>query len=227
MLVTRPQPGAGETATRLLAMGFAPVLAPMLAVTPRPLTTTLRPQAVLITSGNALASLPVALHGVTLLTVGDATASRARAAGFVDIHSAGRDAAALADLTARLCRPAGPPLLLASGEGQGQDLASDLRGRGFRVVRRVAYAARPVAALPDDARNALAAGTLRAALFFSPLTARVFMNALQHDRLAAAVAGMEALAISRATETALRPLPWLRIRVASSPTQDELLTLLS
>ncbi len=227
MLVTRPQPGADETATRLRAMGFAPVLAPMLAIAPHPLTTTLRPQAVLVTSGNALASLPDGLRGVRLLAVGDATAGRASAMGFRDVHSAGRDAAALADLVTRLCRTSGAALLLATGEGQGKALAADLRGRGFRVVRRVAYAARPVAGMPEAARIALAAGTLRAALFFSPLTARVFMNVLQRDMPAATVAGMEAMAISRATELALRPLPWRTIRVASSPTQDELLTLLS
>ena len=227
MLVTRPQPGADETAARLEAMGLTAVLAPMLAIAARPVSVKRVPQAVLVTSGNALAALPAALRGAPLLAVGDATAARARVAGFTIVHSAGRDAAALAELAARLCRPAGPPLLLASGEAQGQALAADLRGRGFRVVRRVAYAARPVAAFPDRARNALAAGNLRAALFFSPLTARVFMNVLQRDMPPATVAGMAALAISRATEIALRPLPWLTIRVASSPTQDELLTLLS
>ena len=224
--MTRPQPGADETAARLAAMGYAPILAPMLAVTPRRLTTRLRPQAVLVTSGNALAALPEGLHGVMLLAVGDATAGRARAAGFARVHSAGRDAAALADLAAGMCAPRGPALLLASGEGQGRTLAAALRARGFRVVRRVAYAARPVAALPDAARIALASGTLQAAMFFSPLTARVFTTIVQRDLPAASVAGVMAMAISRATEVALRPLPWRAIRVASSPTQDALLSLL-
>jgi len=227
VLVTRPQPGADETAARLTGMGYRPVLAPMLTVVPNPVTTTITPQAVLVTSGNALPALPAPLAGVPLLAVGDATAARARNAGFTSVHSAGRDAAALAALAARLCQPAGAPLLLAAGQGQGQPLAAELRRLGFRVVRRVAYAARPVSALPDAARATLAAGSLRAALFFSPLTARVFMNALQRDSAAPTVAGIEALAISPATEVVLRPLPWLRIRVASSPTQDELLTLLS
>jgi uroporphyrinogen-III synthase len=227
ILVTRPQPGADETAARLAAMGFAAVLAPMLTIAPRTLTTKLRPQAVLITSGNALAALPEALRGTRLLAVGDATAARARAAGFTMVHSAARDAAALAELAVRVCAPSGPPLLLASGEGQGHALAAMLRERGFRVVRRGAYAASPVATLPPAARSALVARTLRAALFFSPLTARVFVNVLLRSQPAATVAGIDALAISRATEVVLRPLPWRHIHVASSPTQDELLTLLS
>ncbi len=227
VLVTRPQPGADETAARLTAMGYAPVLAPALEIAPRTLAPAPPAGAVLVTSGNALAALPADLRETRLLAVGDATASRARAAGFRDVHSAGRDAAALAVLAAELCDPHGGPLLLACGAGQGQALAADLRARGFRVTRRVAYAARPVAILPRPARIALARGNLRAALFFSPLTARVFMKALQQDMPPISVARVEALAISQATETVLRALPWRRIRVASSPTHDELLTLLS
>ncbi|MDA8251716.1 MAG: uroporphyrinogen-III synthase, partial [Rhodospirillales bacterium] len=117
--MTRPQPGASETAARLRALGRDAVLAPMLAIRPRPLSLAFRPQAVLVTSGNAIAALPAALHALPLLAVGDATAARAAAAGFGDVHSAGRDATALAALAARLCRPQAGPLLLASGAGQG------------------------------------------------------------------------------------------------------------
>jgi len=225
--VTRPEPGASETAGRLAALGYAAVLAPVLHIVSRPLHRIASPQAVLVTSGNALPALPAALCGTRLLAVGDATAARARAAGFVDVLSAGQDAAALADLVGRVCTPAAGPLLLASGEGQGLALAADLRARGFTVLRRVAYAAQPVACLPALARTALDAGTLRAALFFSPETARVFMTILQRDMQPTAVQGVEALALSRATEVALRPLPWRAIRVASHPTQDEMLALLT
>ncbi len=218
VLVTRPQPGASETASRLEALGWRPVLAPLLTIGLRRVALPRRPQAVLVTSGNALPALPAALHGTLLLAVGDATAARARAAGFATVYSAGRDAAALAELAVQRCDPAAGPLLLASGAGQGMALAAALRARGFIVRRRIAYAAAPVSALPACAWNGL-----HAALFFSAATAHIFV------RLAGAGAYLqhiEALALSRATERALRPLPWRRIRVASLPTQDELLTLL-
>ena len=54
------------------------------------------------------------------------------------------------------------PLLLATGRGQGEALATDLRVRGFRVMRRAVYAAVPDPALSDVARQALAAGDLSA-----------------------------------------------------------------
>jgi uroporphyrinogen-III synthase len=227
VLITRPEPGASETARRLASLGFAPVLAPVLHVVARTLGDPGTPQAVLVTSGNALAALPEALRGTLLLAVGDATAARARAAGFRRVHSAGRDAVALAEVAAELCRPAAGPLLLASGAGQGQALAADLRARGFRVRRRVAYAAQPATALPVAARDALDAGSLRAALFFSAQTARVFMSILQRDMEPMLVRGVEALALSSAVAASLRGLPWRQIRVASQPTQDALLALLT
>jgi len=226
VLVTRPEPGAAETAARLTALGFRPVLAPVLTIAPRALRIAGAPQAVLVTSGNAVAAVPKHLHSLPLLAVGDATAARARGAGFADVRSAGRDAAALAALAAATLAPAAGPLLLASGEGQGMALAAALRARGFAVWRRVAYAARPAERLPAEARAALAAGTLRAALFFSPLSARVFVTILQRDIGDEVVRGTEAMAISRPTEAALKGLPWRRVRVASHPDQEELLSLL-
>ena len=227
MLVTRPEPGASETAARLSALGFSPVLAPVMTVVQRAVKATGQPQAVLVTSGNAIPALPALLHQLPLLAVGDASAARATAAGFRDVRSAGRDAAALADLAAAQLSPAAGPLLLASGEGQGMALAAALRSRGFAVWRRVAYATQPAAALQPAARSALGGGAVRAALFFSPQSARHFVTILQRDTPAEVVRGIEALAISRPTEAALQGLPWLRVRVASHPNQEELLKLLA
>ena len=226
MLVTRPEPGASETAARLLALGHTPLLAPMLTIRPRPLALAALPQAVLVTSGNALAALPPALHARPLLAVGDATAGRAREAGFSDVYSAGRDAGALAALAVQRCRPDRGALLLASGAGQGLPLAASLRAAGFRVQRRVAYAAAPVAALPEAAVAALRAGEVAAALFFSAATARVFVNLLERLLAAELSGNMDAYALSPAVARALGPLPWQAIRVASHPNQDELLKLL-
>ena len=224
--MTRPEPGASETAARLAALGFSPLLAPLMSVAPRSVNIEPVPQAVLVTSGNAIAGLSEAWRALPLLAVGDATAARARAAGFTRVHSAGRDAAALEVLTAALCKPEAGPLLLASGQGHGVELAAGLRARGFRVLRRVAYVTRLAETLPEEVRSALRDGSIRAALFFSPDSARAFVTILQRDIPAANVQGLEALAISPPTEAALAALPWRTVRVAPHPNQDELLKLL-
>jgi uroporphyrinogen-III synthase len=228
ILVTRPEPGAADTAGRLAAAGFAPVVAPMLIVErlapSLPDAGTI--QAVIAASANAVSALPTAFHARPLLGVGDATAARARDAGFADVTSAGGDATALAALAAQRCDPRGAPLLLSAGRGQGHALAAMLRGRGFRVIRRATYAARPVPALPASARDALEGGSLAAAMFFSAETARHFVRLVIAAGLTRRVGDIEALAIGAAAVVALDRLPWRRVRVARHPTQDEIFALL-
>ncbi len=228
VLITRPQPGADATARLVAAMGLRPVVAPVLEVTggaPR-LPSPAALQAILVTSGNAIPGLGGGHFGVPLLAVGDATARQARDAGFTEVRSARRDAEALAALVARDCSPAGKTLLLACGEGQGTRLAADLRQSGFRVIRRIAYAAAPVRRLSEAAQSSLAGNDLKAALFFSPATARAFVALFRQAPTDYDLGRVEALAISPATAAALTPLAWRRVRVASHPNQDELLAML-
>ncbi len=205
-------------------MNYRPVVAPLLRV--RRLEPALPPNiaAVLVTSGNAVPCLPASLHGTPLLAVGEATAGRARAAGFVQVTSADGDAAALAELTRRSCQP-GAALLLATASRQGATLMAALRGHGFVVHRRAVYAAQPVGRLPSAAKQALETGSLAAALFLSAETARAFGH-LMPEPLLPALAGIDALAIGPPAAEALRFLPWRRVRVSAKPTQDSLLAML-
>lgn len=224
VLVTRPEPGASETAQRLIALHRTPVLAPLLRIRQRALAVPTGIGAVLVTSGNAVPSLPVSLHGTPLLAVGDRTADHARAAGFAQVTSADGDAAALIALVAAACAP-GTALLLAAAARQGEALAAQLRARGFTVHRRAVYAAHPVARLPSVAVAALRDGRLGAALFLSAETARAFARLLPPD-LTPALAAVDALAIGQPAAEALCVLPWRRVRVSAKPTHDSILALL-
>ncbi|MCX7381873.1 MAG: uroporphyrinogen-III synthase [Alphaproteobacteria bacterium] len=222
VLVTRPEPGAAETAARLRVRRYAPIVAPVLTIIPQVIAPSADVQAILLTSANAIVP---GLPDRPVFAVGDATAARARAAGMSTVRSAGRDAAALAELVMRECRPQFGPLLLASGEGHGLALAAQLRRAGFRVRRVVAYGARPVRALPANAQEFIATGRGHA-LFFSPETAHVFVRICRRTGFGGGVAGIEALAISAATAAGLAALNWARIRIAAHPNQDALLALL-
>jgi uroporphyrinogen-III synthase len=224
ILITRPEPGASETAYRIAALGLVPILAPMLMVTSRRFGPVASPQAVLITSANAVAALDGLDLATPVYTVGDATAERAEQAGFSRVTSAKRDAQALAALVMQRQSPQAGPLLLASGARQGLSLAKELRQAGFRVIRRVAYRSRPIRRLPAEAALALAAGRVRAALFFSAETARAFASALPFEP--ALLSSVDALAISHPTAQAVCHLPWRTLRVAYHPNQEELVALL-
>ncbi len=226
VLVTRPEPAAATTARRLAERGHAAVVAPLSSVEmiaaelPAPEAV----QAVVVTSARALPAL-AAFRARPLLAVGEASAAAARAHGFVTVQSAGGDAAALARLVTVRCDPAKGPLLLPAQEGQGAALAEQLQAAGFAVCVRAVYRLHRVSALPEAARQALAAGAVEAALFFSPASARDFV-ALAGLLPVACFTRVEALAISPATVTPLAPLPWQRVRVAAHPDQEELLDLL-
>jgi uroporphyrinogen-III synthase len=234
ILVTRPEPGAAETGRRLAALGFEPILAPALLLAPRPF----KPppaQALLLTSRAAARSLAPGEGlpaDLPVLAVGEATAAEARSRGFREVVAAEGDGAALVALIAGRLQPAAGPLLLAVGAGYGADLAAALREAGFRVWRRVAYAAVPAPALPGEAIAALKRDNhVVAALFFSPRSARCAVSLLRSAGLAEQAGSVVALAISRrvaaAAASALAPLAWQDIRVAARPDQDALLRLLA
>jgi uroporphyrinogen-III synthase len=228
VLITRPEPGASETAARVCALGLRPITAPVLEI--RILSGRLPPaarlQAIVTASGNAIPAFPPTYHSLPLLAVGEMTALRARAAGFSRVTSANGDARALAAMAGQTCDIKGAPLLLATGRRQGEALAADLRARGFRVIRRAVYAAVPVPSLPEVARAALTGSNVAAALFFSAETARHCVLLLRRARLQEAIRAVEALAIGQPTAMALKALTWRRIRVAARPTQDAMLALL-
>lgn len=224
ILITRPEPDASETATLVARLGFDPVVAPVLQIRPGAVAPGLQVDAVLVTSRNALPGLPEFYRPVRLLTVGRATATRAASCGFSDVLDADGDAADLALLAQRVLKP-GARLLVAHGRGQGDALMGNLRRLGFRVRGRRAYAAVPAPTLPEPAASALREGSLRAAMFLSAETARVFVRLLP-DRLRPLVAEVDAVAIGQTAASALAPLPWHRVRVSLKPTLDEVLALL-
>jgi len=208
VLITRPDPGAAETAAAVTARGWTPVLAPALTLHPRPLPP-ISAQASLITSRSAAAALP---PGIPVLAVGEATAAAARALSH-HAEAAGGDAASLLRLAIARLRPADGPLLLAVGQGYAEDLAAGLRAAGFRVLRRIAYAAQPTASLPATARAALAAGQVSQAMFLSPRSAQAIMALLPP----AAVPRIRAIAISPRVARALAAMPWRAIVTAARP----------
>jgi uroporphyrinogen-III synthase len=224
VLITRPYQAARETARRVEALGWRPVIAPCLDIIDLGISDPPGADAVLVTSANALLSVFLTFQAAPLLAVGDATAARARSLGFRDVRSAGGDADALAAL-AIATLPPGARLLLPVGEGQGETLAARLAAAGFEVHRRVVYRSKPPGIFPPAAAEALHARCLRAATFLSAETARAFAR-LMPARLGRLLATVDALAIGETAAAALHPLPWRRVRVSASQTLDGILALL-
>lgn len=228
ILITRPEPAAGETVQRLKALGLCPMVAPLTEIVPLsahlPAPDTVA--AILVTSRNGLPAIPEAYHHVPLWAVGDATAQRARDQGFHQVQSADGDAVALAARIVDALDPRQGTLLLVTGRGHGHMLCQKLRMRDYRIARRTVYRSRPVKTLDPAVENALRDGRIATVLFYSADTARQFVRLVRTSGLEDTVSICEGVAISQAVAMALKPLAWRRIRVAAKPNQDALLALL-
>ena len=227
VLITRPSPGAQETARRVEALGRTPIIAPLQLVRPveMRLPRPARIAALVLTSRNAIPALPPAWHATPVHAVGDATARLAREAGFTTVHSADGDAVALAAAIARVV-PAGATLLLATGAGVGLPIAAMLRRLGYRVIRRIAYRVVAATALPPAAAAALGDTRGLVALVFSAEAGRVLAELVRAAGLTEATRHCEAITISSRAAMALRGQPWRAIHVAARPTQDAMLAML-
>jgi uroporphyrinogen-III synthase len=224
ILITRPEPGAAESARAVAALGWEAVLAPALTLTAQPFKLPGNCQAIIITSRAAARALPPAT--LPVVAVGEATAAEARARGFAEVRAAAGDAAALTALIGKTLKPEAGTLCLAVGEGYALDLAEALRAKGFRVIRRVVYAARPSACLPGEAQKALRDGSVYAALFTSPRLARETIRLLRNPGLETAAQRIIAIALSPRIAAALGALAWAEIRTAARPDHAALLTCL-
>jgi len=195
----------------------------MLAIHPLPLKVPRRVDRVVVTSGQSLDALRLALPpDLPLTAVGQRTAERAREMGFSRVDHAGGTAASIIHHLGP--SPGNTSLLLATGQGLAGDLAIGLRQQGWAVTRRVVYWARSFSRIASPAREMLASGQVAAILFYSPATARAFLDALGPAR--PELASVRALALSPRIGDALRDAPFADISIAAKPEERLLLDLL-
>jgi uroporphyrinogen-III synthase len=185
-------------------------------------------QAALLTSGNAVDALIGSDIAVDLpiFCVGDSTARRLAVTKFNDVRSA---AGASDDLVELICRDLSPgegPVLYLSGMMIAADIGASLADAGFKVDRRVVYRAQAIEK-PDDAVFAvLAGGNVDGVMFYSPRSARIFLDHLKYARLELIAKEMTAFCISHAAADVARALAWRKVAVATRPNQVDLLALL-
>jgi uroporphyrinogen-III synthase len=226
-LVTRAHSEAQSLAVALAARGIDAIVAPLLEIHYRDgaALDLAGVQAVLCTSANGVRALALASRErrVPLFAVGEATAACARAEGFAAVANAGGDVGALARLAAARLRPQDGRLVHAGGSEVAGNLVGALRDQGFEIAREILYEARPAAALSQKVVQALRAGTVDFALFFSPRTGALFARLAAAAGVAECVGATVVLSISPAVDTELAGLPWRGRRVAGRPTQAALL----
>jgi len=230
ILLTRPLDDSIRIAEQLSARGHTALVAPLMEIRFREGPEILLDgiQAVLATSANGVRALArrSARRDVPILAVGPQTAAEAQALGFTDVRDAQGDAAALALAVEKWAEPEKGALLHVAGREASAQLARKLTDRDFEVRTAVLYDAVPAAALPAEIVQALSDGSLDAAMFFSPRSARIFAERVEEAGLAQRCARLSAYCISQAAADRLVPLTFAALRVAKTPNQEALLALL-
>jgi uroporphyrinogen-III synthase len=225
VLITRPREDSQALASLLASAGHQSLAAPLLEARwfDGPPLALDGVAAILATSANGIRALVrrTPRRDIPVFAVGPQTASEARAAGFARVENADGDANTLAAAVPRWTRPdAGVLLHVCSVESLG-GVAEGLRQHGYDVQREILYAVDALS-LSGAAVNALLQGAIDAALFFSPRSASVFVEAAASLPLC----DVKALCISPATAAALPPGLFEEIRIAARPNQNSLLSLL-
>ena len=209
--VTRTEPGASRTAARLEALGFEPLIAPVLEIRPiaQPAPALDGFEALAFTSPNGVAAFAALSEdrALPVFAVGDATAERARQAGFGAVTSASGD---LSDLAWRLAASASGRVLVPGAREPAGDLDELLDG-AVETVRLPVYEA--------IGTRAPAPAGFDAVLLHSPRAARAVAKTLGREggrnRLA--------VAISAAAATPLAAAGFAQIRIAGEPTDAAVL----
>ena len=216
--ITRAEPGASATARRIEAMGWTPLVDPLLEARPIvDVTLDLAGIAALaFTSAQGVRAF-AALSDARLpaFAVGDATAEAARAAGFTSVQSADGDVADLATLIAG----ADPgPILHAGALRPAGDLVGNLTAQGLSARAVALYDTVPLH--PVSALSKLPQITVITT--HSPRASGLLANLLN----AHTTAHLRILALSEAVAAPLRTLKSAQIVVAPFPNEASLLNLL-
>ncbi|MGB9153409.1 MAG: uroporphyrinogen-III synthase [Alphaproteobacteria bacterium] len=233
ILLTRPRAASERWAKLLARHGFDSLIEPLLTIEP---LSTPRPeglfQATLITSANALDALAAIrpplddLLPLPCFCVGAATGEAARLFGFTNICCGTSDSAEIAHMIAATLTDTNRALLHIAGDVTDDKAQNILAKNGLTLTRWAVYHAHSAEDLSSTAREALLSGEITAVPIFSPRSARVLVSLFEKNDLTKACSGIIAVGLSQAVADVLKLLPWRQLRVAASPSEEEVLACL-
>ncbi len=218
ILITRAEPDASAFADQCRAHGLDPVIAPVMRIDIHKAAIGLAGIAALaFTSANGVRAFAAneARRDLPVFAVGAVTAAAAKAAGFRDVRAAGGDVDTLADHIASESAKLEGRLLHLAGEDRAGDLVASLKARGILAKRQTLYTAHAAQALPLEVIDLLNADPPEWTAFFSPRTARLFIELSHAAGLDGVLTQISAACLSPAVAAAAGDL-WRAKCVASA-----------
>jgi uroporphyrinogen-III synthase len=178
------------------------------------------PQALLITSKNALRAIQQneALKEVPLYAVGDQTAQLAKSMGYIHVQSASGTAKDLINLVIQRASRDKGTLWHLSGDIIKENIAEVLRKEGFLAKRQIVYRINEVETMPPALLHDLQMKAFSYVLFFSSRTTDIFIKLLKKNGLEAAAVEMTSLCLSEDVLKKVRVIDWKKMWVSPEPT---------
>jgi uroporphyrinogen-III synthase len=204
--ITRTQPASQRSAKAWKAVGFDPVVAPLLEVEPVENEDDLSDKSVLIfTSSHAVRHSALRGDNRLVYTIGEATAKAAQKQGFSNIvvsHGDWTDLLGVIEATDH-------PLIHVSGETVQGQLVERLISRGLQARRHIVYRTKPVEDWPVRTRD------LQSVALYSPRASEVLMSLPGRD-----LSHLMAYCLS---PNVAAPLSDMRTKIADCPTEAALI----
>lgn len=183
VLLARAEEDAGRSARFLARLGVSSIVAPVIetrdGVESPPEGTF---DGMIVTSAKAasrLERLDAELRNLPVFAVGPRTARAIGSHGANEVHVSAGDAEALIRDIPRILPPPAR-LLHVAGRNRKSEPAQSLRKLGYEVSLWTAYVAEAVGELPEPARRALAEDAVDAALHYSPRSAKLLIELVEH-----------------------------------------------
>lgn len=228
IVITRPGHAADELACSLTKQGFNCLLEPVFSVDMVPDAITQldailagKPQAIIVTSKNAITALAAmtVVRTTALLTVGKASADYARTRGFEHVHAAQGNADHLIKMIKRNYTPEKGALLYIRGAEISKDIAKILSRSGFVMEQVIVYCTRPVTHFSDHFLDAIGKGLIKAVLFYSQHTVNRYNSLAEKHKIADLHPYITAICISEKIAAAAAIMEWKKIMVSDNISQ--------
>jgi len=223
VIITRAEPGNGQTAARVREAGLPYICAPMLVISP--METGLPPlvdvQGLLLTSANGVRAFCAVSdrRDLTAWCVGPATLQAAKEAGFERLEHADGNAKDLAELVLAKASKAAGALVHVANVAAAGNLAKQLCEAGFTVEFAPLYAAEPQKTAAEGVIEALKARETCTVLVHSAKGADAFANLLGEEDYAR----HQIVAVSEAAAKPLTGYGFGKIHIAKRPNETALL----
>lgn len=233
LLLTRPQEDSEQLALRIQEKGYVPIIAPLL--TPiyleSPIVVPDHLQSLLVTSKQALKSLEISpqlsfFQKIELICVGEKTGDIAKKMGFQNVSIAGENVEQMLGWIKNNKTSKSESFLYLHGDVVTKDIRFSLAETGFHVLTQQLYKMEEAQIFPPETFELMQGNVFYGITFFSPRTARIFVNMALKFKLEDYFSKTYALCLSREIAAEINIFPWKEIKVAKSPTQDALMELL-